>query len=243
MLGSDTNHPRNNVQVPEWIGQARGHGLLSRLPDPLVAEFAAGAQRVQYPAGGVGLRWDEEPKTAILLSGTARAFLSYPDGNQITTRYLKPGDMAGVFAQRVPRIARGVQALEPCEMLIVDAARVKQLSLSHPAFGWALIEEMTTVLNGTQRALYVRAFGTVRQRVALTIIDRARLCGGPSAGQRIAGTQAEMAIAAGTVREVVAGVLHDLKGEGIIDVRRGAVLILEPSRLEAELSGNLALTA
>lgn len=229
--------------LPDWLGSARSHGLLSRLPDTLVAEFVAGAQRVQYEAGGVGLRWDEEPKTAIVLRGTGRAFLSFPDGNQVTTRYLRPGDMSGVFAPRVPRIARGMQALEPSEVLIVDAARMKLLSNAHPAFAWALIEEMTTILNLTQRALYVRAFGSVRQRVALTIIDRARLSGGPRAGQRIPGTQSEMAIAAGTVREVVASVLHALKREGIVEVRRGAVVILEPAKLEAEATSTLALTA
>jgi CRP-like cAMP-binding protein len=170
--------------VPEWLAAARAYGLLSRLPDRLVAEVIAQAQRVEYPKGAIGLRWDDKPLTAILLRGTARSFLSYPDGSQVTARYLRTGDVVGVFAARLPRISRGLQALEPCELLMITADRMRELSMAHPEFAWALVEEMTTILNLAQRALYLRAFGTVRQRVAVAIMDRARLGGEVRAGHR-----------------------------------------------------------
>jgi CRP/FNR family transcriptional regulator, cyclic AMP receptor protein len=231
----------DEAAIPQWLAAARGRGWLGRLPDPLVAEVVAAAQRVDYPKGGVGLRWEEDPKTAIVLRGTARGFLAYPDGNQVTTRYLKAGDMTGVFAPRVPRIARGIQALEPTQLLLITAERMKTLANSHPTIAWALIEELASILNLTQRALYIRAFGSIRQRVAVAIVDRARLIGGVKPDQVIAGTQSELATAAGTVREVVAGVLHDLKREGIVDVRRAMVVIVDPRRLEAEADGTLSL--
>lgn len=227
--------------MPEWLRAARGYGWLARLPDALVGEVVSGAQRIDYPKGGVGLRWDQEPKTAILLSGTARAFLAFPDGNQVTTRYLRPGDMTGVFEPRQPRIARGIQTLEPSELLLISADRMKQLAAVHPSLAWALVEELTTILDLNQRALYIRAFGSVRQRVAIAIIDRAALDGPISAGRCLSGTQSELAIAAGTVREVVATALHGLKREGIVDVRRGGVVILDPARLKREASNGLDL--
>jgi len=228
-------------QVPEWLRAARAYGFLSRLPDSLVLELIAGAQRVEYPRGGVGLRWDEQPKTAIVLRGSARAFLAYPDGGQITTRYLRPGDISGVFAARQPHIARGIQALEECELLIIEGGRLKQLSLAHAAVGWALVEELTSVLNMTQRALYVRAYASVRQRVAMAIMDRAGLAGVVVPGQTITGTQSELATAAGTVREVVATALQGFKRDGLVDVKRGVVAILDPAGLEREANGNLDL--
>jgi CRP-like cAMP-binding protein len=93
---------------------------------------------------------------------------------------------------------------------------------------------MTTILNLAQRALYLRAFGSVRQRVAVAIMDRARLGGKVTAGQSVPGTQADLATGAGTVREVVATALQGFKREGIVDVRRGAVVILDPERLGRE---------
>ena len=227
--------------IPDWLRVARGNGWLGRLPDDLVREVVSGAQRIEYPKGGVGLRWDEEPKTAILLSGTARAFIAFPDGNQVTTRYLKPGDMTGVFTPRRPRIARGMQALEPTELLLIAADRMKQLAVAHPSLAWALVEELATILNLNQRALYIRAFASVRQRVAIALVDRAALDGPISAGRRLSGTQSELAIAAGTVREVVATALHGLKHEGILDVRRGGVVILDPERLQHEANRGLDL--
>lgn len=233
-----TNSP---AAIPEWLRAARGHGWLGRLPDALVNEVVSGAQRVEYPKGGVGLRWDEDPKTAIVLSGSTRAFLAFPDGSQVTTRYLRPGDLTGVFAPRQPRIARGIQALEPSELLLIAADRVKQLSTAHPAVAWALIEELTSILNMTHRALYIRSFGSIRQRVAVAIVDRARLDGPITPGRSVTGTQTELAIAVGTVREVVATALHGLKREGIVDVRRSAVVILDPERLEREANSGLDL--
>ena len=41
-------------------------------------------QRVQYPPGTLALRWDESPKTGIVLRGTLRAFIALPDGGQVT---------------------------------------------------------------------------------------------------------------------------------------------------------------
>ena len=221
-------------RFPAWLLAARGYGLLSRLPDQLVDEVVNGNQRVEYPKGAIGLRWDEQPKTAILLRGTARSFLSDPDGSQVTTRYLRPGDISGVFAPRMPKIARGVQALEACELLLIGADRMRDLSLAHPAIAWALVEEMTTALHASQRALYIRSFGSVRQRVAIAIVDRARLSGRVTVGQTIEGTQSELAVGAGTVREVVATVLQGFKREGIVDVRRGGVVIVDAQRLERE---------
>src|SRR4029077_1353129 len=151
--------PQDEAVIPEWLAAARRRGWLGRLPDALVAEVVAVAQRGDYPKGGVGLRGEEEPKTAIVLRGTARGFLAYPDGNQVTTRYLKAGDMTGVFAPRRPRIARGIQALEPTHLLLITAERMKSLANSHSTIAWALIEELATILNLTQRALYIRAFG------------------------------------------------------------------------------------
>ena len=242
MRGSAEESPGASFKIPDWLGEARGSGFLARLSDALVAELIAGAQRIEYPKGGVGLRWDESPKTAIVLRGSARAFLAYPDGNQATTRYLKAGDMTGVFAARQPRIARGIQALEASELLLVDAERMRHLAHAHGPFSWALIEELTTILNVTHRALYIRAFSSVRQRVAIAIVDRARLAGEVTPGQTVTGTQSELATAAGTVREVVATVLQGFKREGIVDVRRGVVVILDPQRLESEANRNLDLT-
>ena len=226
-----------------WLDAARRHGLLSRLPDSVVATVVKGAQRVEYPPGTIGLRWDEAPKAAIVLGGTIRSFITYPDGAQVTIRYLRAGDLTGVFAPRRPALARGVQAMDRSELLFIDGERMKELALAEPRFAWALIEELTSVLNANQRALYIRAFGSVRQRVISAIVDRALASDSLADGRKVLGTQQELAVAVGSVREVVASTLGALKHERLIDVHRGVIVIVDAQRLamEAEvLAGSTA---
>ena len=115
-LHESAHNPQTLVPQLEWLREARSRGFLSRLPEDLVTAVATVGQRVQYPPGTLALRWDESPKTGIVLRGTLRAFIALPDGGQVTTRYLKAGDVTGVYARRQPHLARGVQALEACEL-------------------------------------------------------------------------------------------------------------------------------
>ena len=230
-----------NSEHLDWLRPARATGILSRLSDRLIDVLVRGSHRVEYAAGAIALRWDESPRAGIVVRGTLRGFLMFPDGAQATTRYLRAGDMTGVFAPRTPKIARAVQALEQAELLFVDAARVRDLATAEPAFAWAMIEELTSVLNSAHRALYIRAYGSVRQRVASAIVDRAEIsASGLRPGVKVPGTQVELATAVGSVREVVASALQALKREGILDVKRGCVQVLDPVRLAEE--ANLGLS-
>jgi CRP/FNR family transcriptional regulator, cyclic AMP receptor protein len=233
--------PATTSTNPElaWLGEARHRGFLGRLPDRIVALVVRSAQRVEYAEGTVGLRWDQEPKAAFVLAGTLRAYISSPEGTQVTTRYLRAGDMTGVNAPKEPVLARGVQALERSELLFIDRTRIKELSQTEPNFAWALIQELTTVIVQTQRALHIRAFGSVRQRVVSAIVDRATASGHFAVGSRVPGTQQDLATAVGSVREVVASTLGAMKHEGLIDVRRGAIIVLDPGRLAREAAAIL----
>jgi len=66
------------------------------------------------------------------------------------------------------------------------------------------------------------------------------VAGGVSAGLHVPGTQQELANAVGSVREVVANVLQALKREGLVEIRRGGLVIVEPEKLMAEGLGPLS---
>lgn len=232
--------PKATPDVLDSLGEARRRGFLGSLSDDILRAAVRGAQRVEYPPGPISLRWREGPATAIVVKGVLRTYLAFPDGGQATVRYVKPGDITGIFAPRQPALARGIVALEPSELLFIDGARMKELALAEPRFGWAVVEEITTSLNASHRALYVRAFGSLRQRVVTAIVERATASGQMERGFQVTGTQHELAIAVGSVREVVASVLGEMKHEGLIDIRRGGVVILEPERLVAEAQAVIA---
>src|SRR5258708_15529532 len=124
MRAAEGNPPMTQPEGLAWPGDARRRGFFGRLPDDLVRAAVQGAQREEFAPGTIGLRWEEGPKSAIVLRGTLRTYLAFPDGGQATIRYLRPGDMTGIFAPRQPALARGLLAIEGSELLFIDGARM-----------------------------------------------------------------------------------------------------------------------
>jgi CRP/FNR family cyclic AMP-dependent transcriptional regulator len=225
------------VDLPAWLSQARKNGVLSRLDDRLVAVAIGGGQRVALPSGAVTPLEENEPRAVIVLRGCLRVFVGSNEGGQVTLRYMKPGDMIGSFADGAPNLARNLHAMEACELLHLDALRLAGLAKSEPRFAWEMLLEASRVLRLAHRSYSIRAFGSVRLRVASAILDIAAVRGGARPGTVVIGTQHELANAAGTVREVVAMALQALKREGIVKVSRGSVTILDPEKLAQVADG------
>jgi CRP/FNR family transcriptional regulator, cyclic AMP receptor protein len=223
-----------SAALPDWLTPALRRGVLSRLPRPLVAAMLPGSQRAVYTAGTIVPGWEERPWAAILLEGTLRVFLPSRDGEQITLRYLRPGDVIGSIAGASPSLARGMEAVDRSELLHLDAARLEQLARAEAPLAFEMLRETTSALRLAHRAFSLRAFGTIRVRVANAILERAAARGPIRHGTVVQGTQQELAVAAGTVREVVASAVQALKREGALDVRRGALVIVDPARLAQE---------
>ena len=234
--------PLTSQGIPTWLSAGRRRGILSRLPDDVVIDLVKRSPRIEYPPGTICFRWDDEPKAVTLLSGSARSFLLAPNGIEITTRYLGIGDMTGIFAELTPRMARGLQIFEPTDLLITAAGHMRELTVLYPAFAWELIQELTTVLNASHRALWIRSVATVRQRVAIALLDRSAISGDRiTPSDLVRGTQQELATSTGTAREVTNLVLRSLQKEGIIEVRRGHVIITDSERLVREVNEGLGL--
>ena len=225
--------------LPSWLGAARQRGVLSRLPEPVVAAMLEGSQRTAYPAGTVVPRWEDRPWGAIVLSGALRVFLPSRDGEQITLRYIRPGDIIGSFVATKPSLARSLEAIDRSELLHIDAGRLEQLVRTQAPLGFEMLTEMAKVLRLAHRAYGIRAFGSIRVRVANAILERAAARGEIGPGTVVHGTQHDLAVAAGTVREVVASAVQGLKRDGIVDVKRGGLVIVDPDRLarEAQAAG------
>ena len=213
-----------------WLGRARQRGFLSRLPDDLVEALVEGSHPVDYPAGAVWFRWDDRSVPALVLTGSLRLFVTNADGLQLTLRYLGVGDLFGWTNLKTPR---GIQVLEEARVLMLDPNRQRTLTEKQPAVAEALQEETRRGLDDLLRMSGVRAFGSIRTRVANAIVEQAKANGSFAEGSQVAGTQEELATAVGSVREVVGYALQALKREGMIKTRRGGVVIVKPQRLEA----------
>jgi CRP/FNR family cyclic AMP-dependent transcriptional regulator len=103
---------------------------------------------------------------------------------------------------------------------------------------WAIAEFVTRRLYENLEQTAVNAFGSVRQRVAAHLLDLASTRQEPAGRLAARVSQQELADAAGSVREVVAWVLRELRTAGIIATAVDHIVILDATRLYAESAGS-----
>jgi CRP/FNR family cyclic AMP-dependent transcriptional regulator len=226
------------VDVVDWdVDDALARSFLAELPAGLIGRLRAEGDRADYPAGTTVYRAGDDPRAALVVRGLIRVFLSSPEGRQVTVRYARPGDVLGIAVLVGGPADTSVQTVEPSSVFRISARTLTAAARRDPRVSWAIAEELNRRLYDVLQQTAVNAFGSVRQRIAVHLLDLA------SDGQRVRGrleahvSQQELADAAGSVREVVARALRDLRMAGIVATTAESVVILDPARLHA-LSGS-----
>jgi CRP/FNR family transcriptional regulator, cyclic AMP receptor protein len=224
--------------VDRDIEDALARSFLATLPAELVSKLREDGERVDYPAGTTVYRAGEQPRAALVVRGLLRVYLSSPGGRQVTVRYARPGDVLGIAVLVGGPADTGVQTLEPSSVFRISARTLTMAARQDPRVSWAIAEELNRRLYGVLEQTAVNAFGSVRQRVAVHLLDlasdRQRAEGGLVANV----SQQELADAAGSVREVVARALRELRVAGIVATNADRIEILDPARLYAESGGS-----
>jgi CRP/FNR family transcriptional regulator, cyclic AMP receptor protein len=213
------------------VETALAGSFLGRLRPDLVRELLAGGRRHEFSAGST-LYWPgAPPQTLLVVSGLLRVYMSSPDGRQVTVRYARACDVLGIAVLVGGPADVGVQTLSPSILYRFDAAKLGDAAHQHGAVAWSLAEELNRRLYENLQQTAVNAFGTVRQRVALHLLDLASAQQDPGDPLVAQVSQQELAEAVGSVREVVARVLRDLRSAGLLATVPGGVLIVDPTGL------------
>ena len=131
----------------------------------------------------------------------------------------------------------GVQALAPASLFRINAQTLTQAARRDARVAWAVAEELNRRLYGTLQQTAINAFGSVKQRVAAHLLDLASAQQRPEARLVARVSQQELADAVGSVREVVARVLRELRLAGIVATSTDSVAILDAARLHDESYG------
>jgi CRP/FNR family transcriptional regulator len=220
--------------IDQEVNDALARSFLAALPAELTEKLLADGERADFPAGTTIYRSGARPQAALVVRGLIRVFLSSPEGRQVTIRYARPGDVLGIAVLVGGPASTSVQAVEPTSVLRISERTLTSAARRDSRVGWALAEELSRRLYGVLEQTAVNAFGSVRQRVAGHLLDLA------SGEQRPHGrlvtrvSQQELADAVGSVREVVARTLRDLRIAGIVATESDSIVILDPARLYAE---------
>jgi CRP/FNR family cyclic AMP-dependent transcriptional regulator len=222
---------------PEDAGRAlaaiRRRGFLGSLPTDLAERIVSRAVMLRHAAASTPL---QAPGPAVVVSGMVRYFMTASDGRQLTIRYVGEGDLVGtVFPSPVFGVSTGFQTLAPSSLLYLDGAQLLACARERPELGLALAREYSHRLRHAHRALASSVFATVRARLARDLVERAKAAGARGPAVRLSVTQQELADATGSVREVVARALAELRHLGLLTTDHSTVVIPDLRALAREV--------
>jgi CRP/FNR family transcriptional regulator len=227
--------------VDREVEDALARSFLAKLPAELVSTLREDGERADYPGGTTVYRAGEEARPALVVRGLLRVYLSSPGGRQVTVRYARPGDVLGVAVLVGGPANTSVQTLEKSSVFRISARTLTAAARQDSRVSWAIAEELNRRLYGVLEQTAVNAFGSVRQRVAVHLLDLASDRQRPDGGLVANVSQQELADAAGSVREVVARALRDLREAGILATTADRIEILDPAGLYEESGGSAGL--
>ena len=214
-------------------------GLFPDLPATAVVELASSASQLTYRPGESIMGEHERWSPAVVAEGAARLTIRAHDGREATLRTIGRGALVGLVALFEPDYVaetheRRMVAVERSTLIFLDPQTLGRLCRQHCEFVFHLLAQTVQWGGALTDAAGQFAFMSVRQRLA----DHLLSVGVREEGGRLAtrATQQQLANEIGTVREVVARILHDLRSEGLIEVSRGMVTVLDPERLATALS-------
>lgn len=176
----------------------------------------------------------------ILKQGRVRIFRLSPDGKALTTAIVSAGTIFGEMTLVGQRMHDNfAEALDACVICLMSSHDVRRLLLSDPRIAARIAETLGRRLIEMEQRLSDFAFKSVPQRIAGTLLSINRV---DQSRQRwpfgkqhpeVRVTHEQLAEFVGTYRETVTKVLNELREQGIIELRRGKIALLDLPALAA----------
>ena len=190
-----------------------------------------------FGAGEIVFREGDSGDTCyVVRTGQARAVREHSDGRSITLATFGPGEIFGELAMfDEERRSATVQAVEETEAMAILGSDMRRLLREHPDIAVKMLAGLSRRLRETNERLARQSFQTVQSRVASVLADMVAAARSQGADERdveIVATQADLAQLAGSSRESASRFLAVLERAGIIEQKRGRLIVHDPARLE-----------
>ncbi len=208
--------------------------LFSSLNEAELEAIAPRAVEKRFNSGEV-LFYEGEPCHGIylLVQGTVKIFKTSPSGREV----LLTVDSAPASVAEVPLFDGGaypatVSAVDDVTAFFISTKDFRQFCLEHPEVALKVLAVVGQRLRQLVALVEAVTFGNVRQRLARLLLERWRESG--TDVFHLAETHQELASRLGTVREVVSRNLSRFHAEGLIQLGRREVRILDAPGMELE---------
>ena len=165
----------------------------------------------------------------ILKSGRVNVYRMTPEGKKLVTATVEPGTVFGEMSL----IGQGMfdsfaEAAEDCTLCVMSRTDVERLLREHPSVSVRLLELLAKRLQETQERLADVAYKSVPARIATTLL---RLSGADGAPVKL--SHQDIAEMVGTYRETATRILNELRADGLIDLARMQIVVLDRDGLDA----------
>jgi CRP-like cAMP-binding protein len=220
-----------------------GHRLLMECPlfKPLEEEvrhqLAARARRGRFPAGEVIFHMGSEGQSMMaVLTGSVRISIPSPQGKQIVLADLPAGEIFGEIALLDGRgRSADATALTNCDLVVLSRRDVLPILKQHPDVSLTLLEVVCRRLRDADERMADILFFNAPVRLAKIILrgaaTRREACVA-DATLKVALSQGELGNMAGVRRERVNHCLREWQRRGIVEIKDGWIVVLQPSMLE-----------
>jgi CRP-like cAMP-binding protein len=217
--------------------------LFSQLEDAELAPIGAVARERSCLAGEVLVsQGDTSGDLFSVVHGRVKIASVAGSGEEILLSVLGPGDVFGEIAllDDEPRSAT-VVAAEPCRLLVVPRVAFRALLSQMPILALRLLALMARQVRRLSSRTEDSASLDVRGRLAKALLSISERFGsaGPGANVRITLklSQADLGQMVGATREMVNKCLREWVGSRIIRCNRGAVTMVDETRLRPIAAG------
>lgn len=169
----------------------------------------------------------------LLKKGRVQLYRIAPSGKKLVVATLGPGSVFGEMSL----VGQGMhntfaEAVEECILCVMSRSDVERLIREKPDVAFRFVEAFGSRLTQLETRLEEIAFKSIPARLAALLL---RLATEQDDNGRIRGyTHQDFSEILGTYRETVTQTLNDFKAEGIIEIGRKQVTLLDVERLKAQ---------
>ena len=182
------------------------------------------------PKGRVFYRPEEPGEVLFILKeGRVQLYRISPEGKKLVITTLGPhtlfGEMALLGTQMHNTFA---EASEDCLICVMSRTDLERLILNKPQVALRILDITGKRLREAEERLENMAFKGIPARLASLLLRLAAEQGGNSI---VGMTHQDLAESVGTYRETATQVLNDLKSQGLIEIGRKRITILDEEKL------------
>jgi CRP-like cAMP-binding protein len=226
--------PNNGARSAERT--LRGVALFREVPEAALARIDARCHWQQHTTGQeIFGQQDEGNDVYFIVDGRVRVIVFALSGKEVTFRDLGAGESFGELAaiDGRPRSAN-VTALSDCLLARLDAAAFLAVLREQPEVAAAVMRQLAFHVRDLSDRVFAFSTLAVKNRIHAELLRLAREgeAEGNSATIAPAPTHAEIASRVSTHREAVTRELNSLARAGLLERRRGTLVLLDVARLE-----------